>query len=133
MYCTDPKKEKQVSMIHPCNPPIVTPICTFYPFPKPGKIDVNYIVRVVSAYFGCTVYCVKSKNREETIKTARFFCMYFIYKLRKDYTLKMIGRMFNNRDHTTVINAIRKVNQYSHGPHKIWEQYNQELSNKFLL
>jgi chromosomal replication initiator protein len=51
---------------------------------------------------------VKGKSRQQTTVEARSLAMYLSRELT-DLTLAEIGRLFGNRDHTTVLHACRKV------------------------
>jgi len=42
---------------------------------------------------------------------ARHVAMFLIRDLLHDYSYPMIARMFDNRNHTTVISGVEKVNQ----------------------
>ena len=51
---------------------------------------------------------LKSKNRSKPLLLARQLSMYLI-KNHLDKSLVEIGRSFGGRDHTTVLNSLRKI------------------------
>lgn len=53
---------------------------------------------------------VFSPSRAEPIVTCRQICIYQIHK-KFCWSLPQIGRFFKDRDHTTVLHAIRKINR----------------------
>jgi chromosomal replication initiator protein len=73
------------------------------------EVNIDYIQKYVSNYFGVSIDLLKAKTRKREIVVARQVAMY----LAKEYTnmsLKSIGFHFGNRDHSTVIHAISTVN-----------------------
>jgi chromosomal replication initiator protein len=73
------------------------------------EVNIDYIQKYVSNYFGVSIELLKAKTRKREIVVARQVAMY----LAKEYTnmsLKSIGFHFGNRDHSTVIHAISTVN-----------------------
>lgn len=67
-----------------------------------GKYTAKSIALKVSYELGINMSDMKSKSRKRPIVIARQIAMYFIRKYTKT-TLKQIGKMFGNRDHSTVI------------------------------
>lgn len=73
------------------------------------EVNIDYIQKFVSNYFDATIEDMKGKTRKREIVVPRQVSMY----LTKEYTnmsLKAIGYHFGNRDHSTVIHAIKTVN-----------------------
>tara|TARA_B100001123_G_scaffold326111_1_gene366700 strand:- start:987 stop:1886 length:900 start_codon:yes stop_codon:yes gene_type:complete len=73
------------------------------------EININYIQEIVSKFFNISIEQMKDKARRKEIVIARQVAMYF----SKDFTnnsLKSIGFHFGGRDHSTVIHAVRSVN-----------------------
>lgn len=52
---------------------------------------------------------LRSKSRKEAIIIARAICYYYVRRTRK-WTLQAIGDKYGGTHHTTVLNAINKVN-----------------------
>lgn len=71
-------------------------------------ITIDEIQRLVSEHYKIRIVDLKSKSRNKPIVTARQLAMYFI-KHQLDKSLVDIGRAFGNRDHTTVLNALRRI------------------------
>jgi len=72
------------------------------------SITVEDIQRLVSDHFKVRVVDLKSANRSKPLVTARQVAMYLIKK-NLDKSLVEIGRQFGARDHTTVINSLRRI------------------------
>ncbi len=71
-------------------------------------ITTEEIKKICAEHFKVKVNDLNSKSRTKPIVTARQVCMYLIKKhLDKSYV--DIGRNFGGRDHTTVMNALRRV------------------------
>jgi chromosomal replication initiator protein len=62
----------------------------------------------VADHYKVRVVDLKSKNRSQPLVIARQLAMYLIKKYL-DKSLVEIGRAFGGKDHTTVINAIKRV------------------------
>jgi chromosomal replication initiator protein len=71
-------------------------------------ITTDDIMRLVSDEFRIRITDLKAKSRTQPLVTARQLAMYFIKKYL-DKSLVQIGRDFGGKDHTTVINALRRV------------------------
>lgn len=102
-----------------------------YITPSNYIIRPEYIIKQVCSYFYITEKKITSKDRHRNIVTARMLAMYFIYKRCPEQTLSSIGRMFGNRDHTTVINAKNTAIQYIYGPTPIWKEHHDYFDNLF--
>ncbi len=73
-----------------------------------ASITVEDIQRLVSDHYRVRVVDLKSANRSKPLVTARQVAM-FLIKKNLDKSLVEIGRYFGGKDHTTVINALRRV------------------------
>ncbi|MCB0392948.1 MAG: chromosomal replication initiator protein DnaA [Bdellovibrionales bacterium] len=76
--------------------------------PESNNLTIDDIIRLVSEAYKVRTTDLKAKNRQKPIVTARQVAM----KLTQKYlgkSLKDIGRAFGGKDHTTVLNAIRKI------------------------
>jgi chromosomal replication initiator protein len=69
---------------------------------------IEDIQRVVSQHYGVTKQDLVSARRTRTIVRPRQIAM-FLSKVLTPRSLPEIGRRFGNRDHTTVLHAVRKV------------------------
>jgi len=73
-------------------------------------VSVESIQNLVASYFNLNIQELLSPRRSRSLARPRQIAMY----LAKQYTtnsLPDIGRKFSNRDHTTVIHAVKKINE----------------------
>ena len=73
-----------------------------------ATITVEDVQRLVADHYRVRVVDLKSKNRSQPLVIARQVAMYLIKKYL-DKSLVEIGRAFGGKDHTTVINAIKRI------------------------
>jgi len=66
------------------------------------------ILEKVSARYGFSIEELRGKSRRRPLVTARQVAMYVIRELT-DLSFPAIGREFSNRDHTTVMHAVAKI------------------------
>ena len=87
-------------------------------------IDIDLISNAVSEYFKIPLGDVKGKTRKKEVALARHIAMYMSHKILR-LTLEEIGFYFSNRDHSTVIHGIKKIEELvkndSTISHKIYE------------
>lgn len=76
--------------------------------PRASEAGVDDIQRVVCHHFKLRTSDLLSKDRHKSIAFARHVAMY-LCKQRLKCSFPELGRAFGNRDHTTVISAVRKV------------------------
>ena len=72
------------------------------------EVSIDYIQKTVCEYFDISIEKLKEKTRKRSIVQARQLSMY----LAKNYTknsLKVIGKHFGGRDHSTVIHSCQAV------------------------
>lgn len=77
---------------------------------EPRKIKIEDIQRVVSKHFNVTKADLLSARRTRTVVRPRQIAMYLAKSLTPR-SLPEIGRRFGNRDHTTVLHAVRKIEE----------------------
>lgn len=76
-------------------------------------ITIDEIKKICAEHFKVKVSDLNSKSRTKSIVIARQAAMFFIKKhLDKSYV--DIGRNFGGRDHTTVMNALRRIEDQQH-------------------
>jgi chromosomal replication initiator protein len=75
---------------------------------RPNEASVEDIQRVVCHHFKLRSTDLLSQDRHKSIAFARHVAMY-LCKQRLKCSFPELGRAFGNRDHTTVISAVRKV------------------------
>ena len=78
--------------------------------PRANEAGVDDIQRVVCHHFKLRTSDLLSKDRHKSIAFARHVAMY-LCKSRLKCSFPELGRAFGNRDHTTVMSAVRKVEQ----------------------
>ncbi|AKU97574.1 Chromosomal replication initiator protein DnaA [Labilithrix luteola] len=76
--------------------------------PRASEAGVDDIQRVVCHHFKLRTNDLLSKDRHKSIAFARHVAMY-LCKQRLKCSFPELGRAFGNRDHTTVMSAVRKV------------------------
>lgn len=71
-------------------------------------ISVEEITKIVAEHFKVRIADLKASTRARPIVVPRQICMYFIKKFL-DKSLVDIGKCFGGKDHTTVMNALERV------------------------
>ena len=74
------------------------------------QISVENIQKTVADYYKIKVADMYSKKRPASIARPRQIAMYLAKELTQK-SLPEIGELFGGRDHTTVLHAVRKINQ----------------------
>jgi chromosomal replication initiator protein len=77
---------------------------------EPRRIKVEDILRIVSRHFSVPKAEILSDRRHRSVVRPRQIGMYLAKQLTSR-SLPEIGRRFGNRDHTTVLHAIRKIDR----------------------
>jgi chromosomal replication initiator protein len=75
---------------------------------EPRRIKIEDIVKAVSRHFEVSKGDILSQRRHRSVVWPRQIGMYLAKQLTAR-SLPEIGRRFGNRDHTTVLHAIRKI------------------------
>ena len=75
---------------------------------RPNEASVEDIQRIVCHYFKLRSTDLLSKDRHKSVAFARHVAMY-LCKQRLKCSFPELGRAFGNRDHTTVMSAVRKI------------------------
>ncbi len=78
--------------------------------PRITNVDVNDIQKEVSKHYALTISDLSSKSRKQHTVLARQMAIYICHELSA-LSLNKIGKQFGNRDHSTVIHAIKKINE----------------------
>ena len=87
-------------------------------------ITVDKIQNVVSNYFNISLNEMLSQRRSRPLARPRQVAMYLAKKLTTR-SLPEIGRRFANRDHTTVIHAVKTVTRLSEQDEEMKKNINQ--------
>lgn len=73
-----------------------------------STVTVDDILKLISQHYGIKIPDLKGKSRTKHILIGRQVGMYLLKK-HLDKSLVEIGKIFGGRDHTTVLNAMRKI------------------------
>ncbi|VEI13347.1 chromosomal replication initiator protein DnaA [Trueperella bialowiezensis] len=71
-------------------------------------VTASMVMSQTASYFGVSVDDLKSPTRTRTLTQPRHIAMYLCREMT-DLSLPKIAEAFNRRDHTTVLNALRKI------------------------
>lgn len=74
-------------------------------------VTPELIIREVEKQFDLRENDLKSSKKTRNIAYPRQIAMYIIKDLLEDYNLSQIGQVFGGKDHSTVIHAIKKIEQ----------------------
>jgi chromosomal replication initiator protein len=92
------------------------------------QITIATIMGQTASYFGLSIDDLCGTSRSRVLVTARHIAMYLCRELT-DLSLPKIGQQFGGRDHTTVINADRKIRSLMAERRSIYTQVT-ELTNR---
>jgi len=79
---------------------------------EPKRVRIEDIQRIVARYYNVSKTELLSNRRTRTIVKPRQVAMY-LSKVMTPRSLPEIGRRFGGRDHTTVLHAVRKIEDLS--------------------
>lgn len=96
---------------------------------EPRRVKIEDIQRIVSKHYNVTKADLLSARRTRTIVRPRQIAMY-LAKVMTPRSLPEIGRRFGNRDHTTVLHAVRKIEELARGDHALSQEL--ELLKRML-
>ena len=74
------------------------------------SINVEFIQNLVASHFNLSIQELLSPRRSRSLARPRQIAMY-LTKQHTTNSLPDIGRKFSNRDHTTVIHAVKKIDE----------------------
>ncbi len=74
------------------------------------SVNVESIQNIVASYFNLSLQEMLSQRRSRSLARPRQIAMY-LSKQHTTNSLPDIGRKFSNRDHTTVIHAVKKIEE----------------------
>ena len=89
-------------------------------------VNIDNIQKTVAEYFKIRVADLSSKNRRRTVTQPRQIAMCLARELT-NHSFPEIGDAFGGRDHTTVINACKRVKTLKNSNVKIAEDYQNLL------
>ena len=94
------------------------------------SISVESIQNIVASYFNLNIQELLSARRSRSLARPRQIAMY-LAKQHTTNSLPDIGRKFSNRDHTTVIHAVKKIDELIKKDNEIRESV-IEIKKKLL-
>lgn len=83
------------------------------------------ILSVVSEFYGLSVDDVRGAKRLRPLVHARHVAMYLIRDLLNNYSYPMIAKIFDGRNHTTVISGVEKIKEQLGSNSELLAQINQ--------
>ena len=98
--------------------------------PNTKSVSVESIQNLVASYFNLNIQEMLSSRRSRALARPRQIAMY-LAKQHTTNSLPDIGRKFSNRDHTTVIHAVKKIDELIKKDNEI-RQSVIEIKKKFL-
>ncbi len=78
--------------------------------PQIKNIDINDIQKEVAKHYALTISDLSSKSRKQHRVLARQMAIFICHEL-SSLSLSKIGKHFGNRDHSTVLYAIKKIKE----------------------
>jgi chromosomal replication initiator protein len=88
------------------------------------RITIQQILDAVTKYYNVRLSDLQSKKRHKSIAFPRQVCMYLARRHTR-YSLEEIGGYFGGRDHTTVLHAVRTIDQDTKDDRQVAEQLTQ--------
>jgi chromosomal replication initiator protein len=89
-------------------------------------VNIDNIQKTVAEYFKIRVSDLSSKNRKQTVTRPRQIAMCLARELTS-HSFPEIGGAFGGRDHTTVMNACKRINELRETDNKMAEDYSNLL------
>jgi hypothetical protein len=109
----EPAKKPDMVAAKPAPPaPLVDTIIAKYlyvstPQGPVGMAETKQLVSAIAKRHGVTFQDIMGPCRRAKIVAARFEAIVTVAQLRHTWSLPQIGRFFGDRDHTTILHAIR--------------------------
>lgn len=75
------------------------------------RVTSSEVIEKVSEFLQIPVPAIKCKSRRRNLVEARMICYHIMYNY-SGLTLTQIGRLFGNRDHTTILHALQSYNDW---------------------
>jgi chromosomal replication initiator protein len=89
-------------------------------------VNIDNIQKTVAEYFKIRIADLSSKNRKQSITRPRQIAMCLARELTS-HSFPEIGDAFGGRDHTTVMNACKRIAELKQADPKINEDYSNLL------
>ena len=88
-------------------------------------ITPDAIVEAVADYYHFSTAEIRGPRRVRPLVTARHVAMFLMRDLLADYSYPMIARIFDDRNHTTVISAVEKIRAQMAERQQLYDQITQ--------
>ncbi len=95
------------------------------------EISIEYIQKIVCEFFQLPLDVINSRTRKREVVQARQLAMYFSKKHTKS-SLATIGKQCGNKDHATVLHAVKTINNLAETDKKFRNNLN-DLDKKIKL
>ena len=89
------------------------------------SLKPEMILTAVSEFYGLSVEEIRGSKRLRPLVHARHVAMYLIRDLLDNYSYPMIARIFDGRNHTTVISGVEKIKEQLTSNSELLAQINQ--------
>jgi chromosomal replication initiator protein len=93
---------------------------------EPRRVTDHMIIDAVAAFYGFSVEAMKGPSRTRPLVTARQVAMYLVRTITEN-SYPHIGRLFGDRDHTTVIHAVEKITTQMKERRQLYDQVTELL------
>jgi chromosomal replication initiator protein len=74
------------------------------------QVSTDDIMTLITSEFAITARELTGKSRTQTVSLPRQIAMYLLRE-HTESSLEDVGRIFGNRDHTTVLYAVNKIRE----------------------
>jgi len=91
-------------------------------------LKFDQIMQSVCMATGITAEYINMKSREPVVLLPRQMCHYIASKCTKK-TLSEIGKYFGNKDHATVLNSVKKIQNYLDTDKEFRDKYGDLLNS----
>jgi len=88
---------------------------------KQLRVKPFEVIKTVAEFYHIKLSAIRGKNRVQAIVRARHVAMYFL-KVELALPYMEVGRWFSNRDHTSAMHALKKVNAEIHSEGEIIQE-----------
>ncbi|AEI89716.1 chromosomal replication initiator protein DnaA [Mycoplasma bovis] len=95
------------------------------------KVTPDVIIEYVAKYYKLSRSEILGKSRRKDVVLARHIAIWIVKK-QLDLSLEQIGKFFGNRDHSTIINAVRKIEKETEQSDRTFKRTISEISNEIF-
>ena len=103
-------------------------------FPNPGETtakEVQSVCRLVCSEYGFTLAQLMSRARPQPLAWARHVA-YFLARFVTEESYPILGRLFDGRDHSTILSGIRQVENQRDIGSRDWQRV-ERIMQKLLV